>query len=314
MTEDRTARPIFFVGMGRSGSSLIYELFSVHPDLAWFSHYLNRWPRFPSLAVLSRLADVNPVFRRTPPEPGRTPNIWLERARIRPSEAYGVWRHYVGQKFLFDALSDAHASAQERDRIRALVVKVARYQGKRRFVAKVTGPPRIRYLGSIFDDAYFVHLVRDGRAVVRSLMNVPFWRDTFRMREPSWRNGLSAKEIDMWRASGGSPLALAAIQWCAMVTAARREADALARGRYAEFRYEDFVRNPHGLLDEIVDFCALPPAERMHDYLETAGRVVDRGARWREAFEPDDLQLLDGLMGETLAEFGYGAVTPRPNS
>jgi hypothetical protein len=294
--------------MGRSGSTLIFELFAAHPELAWFSQYLNRWPRFPSLAFLSRLADLSPALRRSPPGSGRTPNRWLEKARVRPAEAYGVWRYYAGEKFLHDALFGARAAAEERERVRALVGQVTRYQGKSRFVAKVTGPPRIEYLSSIFDDAYFVHLVRDGRAVVRSLMNVPFWRDSFRLREPGWRNALTSDQLEAWQRHGRSPLALAAIEWCAMVAAARREAAALASGRYMEFRYEDFVASPHHALDEMVEFCGLPHGKEMHAYLDRAARVLDMNVKWHDAFGPRDTEVLDELMGETLDEFGY---TPR---
>ncbi len=297
-------RPIFFIGMGRSGSTLIFEILAVHPDLAWFTQYLNRAPEHPWLSVLSRLADLGPAFRRRPPgSPVRSPR--LERLRIRPAEAYGVWRRYSGKKFLRDYLIGVRATAEERAQLRSLVTKVARYQGKRRLAAKITGPARIEYLTSVFPDAYFVHLVRDGRAVAESLLRRDFWRDTFRMREPAWRNGLSEDELARWRQLGEDPVVLAAIQWRAVVRGARREAESFAPGRYLEVRYEDFVADPGGIVDRIADFCGLRSSARMHRFLEREVCLRDATTTWREALSPRQVELLDELIGDTLRELGY---------
>ena len=75
--------------------------------------------------------------------------------------------------------------------MRATVAGVLRYHGKARFAAKLTGPARISYVSSIFPEARFVHVVRDGRAVVQSLMKVEFWGARDRMTRPAWENGLT---------------------------------------------------------------------------------------------------------------------------
>ena len=41
--------PLFIVGCGRSGTTIVYELLCEHPDLAWFSNYAERWPALPQL-------------------------------------------------------------------------------------------------------------------------------------------------------------------------------------------------------------------------------------------------------------------------
>jgi hypothetical protein len=290
--------------MGRSGSTLLFEILAAHPELAWFTQYLNRAPGWPSLAMISRLGGLGPAFRRRPPgsEAGAA---WLERLRIRPAEAYGVWRHYCGERFLRDFLTGTTATEEERERLLWFASRVVRYQGRPRLASKITGPARIEYLNSIFEDALFVHLVRDGRAVAESLLRRNFWRNSSRMRKPAWDNALSDEELTRWRELGADPLALAAIQWRAAVLGARRDAASFVPDRYLEIRYEDFLADPHELLDRITDFCDLQRSPEVHRFLDRNVRLRDATGRWRDAVTPAQMGLLDELIGDTLRELGY---------
>jgi hypothetical protein len=304
-------QPIFFIGMGRSGTTVIFRAFAAHPDLAWFSTLLERLPRFPIVATLSRLADWSPWLREATRRSGqRRPR--LERLRIGPAEANTVWQRCCGRDFIYGYLLGSEATDTERRRLRHMVSSVLRYQGKPRFAAKLTGPARLEYLVSIFPDARFVHVIRDGRAVVRSLMRVPFWRDTWRLNRPAWRGGLGDRELEQWEAYDRSPLALAAVQWRAVVRSARQEAARFAPARYGEVRYEDFVAHPHTALDQLVEFCDLRPSRAPHRFLDSRLDLRDMNLGWDEAFDRGELQMLNEVMGDTLEELGYGSSSSRP--
>jgi hypothetical protein len=296
-------QPIFFVGMGRSGTTMMFSAFAAHPDLAWFSQYLERLPRFPIAAALSRAADWSPSMREATSRSDQHQR-WLERVRVGPAEANTVWQRSCGRKFVYGYLLGVEATADERDRLRRMVSRVLRYQGKPRFAAKITGPARLQYLMSIFPDARFIQVIRDGRAVVRSLMEVPFWRDTWRMNSPAWRGGLGDRELAQWQGRDHSPLALAAIQWRAVVRSARQEAARFAPERYAEVRYEDFVADPHRVLDELTTFCDLPPSPAPHEYLDRRIELRDMNVQ-NGAFSEGEIQMLNDVMADTLEELGY---------
>jgi hypothetical protein len=303
-------KPIIFIGFGRSGTTVLFNTFAARPDLAWFSQYLNRMPWLPAVSTLARLADLSPALRR-PAAHRRTggrsdrARALLDDLRVGPSEANLLWRHYCGKRFLNDFLIDVEATDRERRRMRGAVAKALRYQGKPRFATKITGPARIGYLTSIFDDALFVHVVRDGRAVINSLLGVNFWRDSWRLREPAWANGLSDADLRRWDEFGRSPLALAALEWCAVVDRARDEARQIAPGRYAEVRYEDFLAEPHRTLDRIANFCELPRSPEAHDYLDRHVSLRGDDQRWRERFDAEERRMVDELMAESLVAFGY---------
>ena len=54
-------KPIFIIGSGRSGTTILYRLLCLHPDLCWFSNYSNRFPYLPVLSSIQRLQDL-PYF------------------------------------------------------------------------------------------------------------------------------------------------------------------------------------------------------------------------------------------------------------
>ena len=298
-------KPVFFIGMPRSGTTLMFTTLATHPDVAWFSQYLERAPAFPAVSLLSRLADLVPAFRKSVGRHGEPRASLVTRLRIAPSEAYQVWERCCGEKFPYDYLLGVRATEAERRCVRETVSKVMRYQGKPRFAAKVTGPGRIEYLSSIFGDARFVHIVRDGRAVVDSLMRVPFWRDGPRMREPAWRGGLADEELAAWRESGGAPSELAARQWRRVLEAAREEAEKFAPGRYTEVRYEDFVADPHDAIDQIADFCDLRRDPQPHAFIDDRVVIRNMNDRWRGRFTAAEVEGFDRLLEKPLREHGY---------
>jgi hypothetical protein len=306
-------RPIFFLGMPRSGTTVVFEVFAAHEEVGWPSQYLERAPSRPALAFISRTTDLSPKLRRTV---GRSDlrRSWIERFKVGPSEAYAMWRRCCGERFLYDYLLGVEASASERGCISSTVSKILRYQGKSRFAAKLTGPARIAYLSSLFPDARFVHVIRDGRAVVHSLLNVSFWEKGGRMHEPAWEGGLGRADIADWEQNDRSPLSLAAVQWRRVVTSAREEAARLAPDRYGEVHYERFVATPDQVLDELARFCELAPSARATEFLRTRVELRDMNFQWRERLPEDDLRTLNGLLGEQLVQLGYGLEPPRPPS
>lgn len=300
-------RPIFVVGVPRSGTTLIFNSFAVRPDLAWFTHHLNWMPRWPSVTVLARLANRFPATRKSIARSDREQH-WLEKLRIGPAEAYPVWRRHLGDRFLYETLTNVRPTEAERDDIRDLFRKLLRYQNKPRFATKITGPGRIGFLSSIFPDAHFIHVIRDGRAVVRSLRQVEFWRGTWREREVAWRNALSSEELERWRGSGSSPLVLAALEWRALVRDTRRDGEQLVPDRYAEVRYEDFIADPYVAIDELARFCGLPPAAEPHEYISGRVAVRDMNRQWADEFSGEELKLLEEVIGADLAALGYNGV------
>lgn len=306
-----STRVIFLVGMPRSGTTVIFETLAARHDLAWFSNHLQRFPGVPALSALSRLVDLTPMARRSV---GRSDQArrWLRGVQIGPHEAYRIWERCCGEKFLFDYLLGVQATSAERECVRTTVANVLRYHGKPHFAAKLTGPGRLGYLWSIFPDARVVHVVRDGRAVVQSLMRIRFWRQRNRMNTPAWQNGLTEQDLADWERFERSPLALAAVQWRRVVETIRDEAARQGPNGYAEINYERFVAEPEAVLRGITEFYGLPHSIRAEALLRARLELRDMNQQWRERFDGREISMLNELLRDTLETFSYEIDPPTP--
>jgi Sulfotransferase family len=297
-------RPVFFIGMPRSGTTLIFESFARNSQLGWFSYNFARFPSFPPIALLSRLCDFSPAFRKAVTR-SRQKNRWIESLRDGPSEAYSVWKRCCGEKFLYDFLLAQDASPAERRCTRRTIASTLRWQGKDRFAAKITGPARMGFLMSILPDVQFVHVVRDGRAVVNSLLRVDFWRNSFRINQPAWSGGLDSSDEKILNCFAHSPLALAAIQWRNMIDRCQQERDRHQPRVYLEVRYEDFLEHPVSTMEKICAATKIEFSDSCRKWLLKSKAIRPNPVNLRDCFSAADLEILDRIMGDTLEEFGY---------
>ncbi len=301
---DVLTAPVFFVGMPRSGTTICFEAFARHPDLAWPSNVSQAYPDRPALNVMRRLLDNRFVSAY-----GRKNQYgslgWLNTYLPQPNEAYDFWDRYARPEFSRHWLGNAVAGPGERSRLRNAVAAIARWQGRRRFAAKLTGPPRIGYLNSVFPDARFVHVIRDGRAVVDSLLRVAFWREKGGLEGPFWQGALDDAALATWSAGGKDPAVLAGLQWCAVIRETRAEARSLGEGRYRELRYEDLVADPHGAVRDLFDFASLDDAARAHAQLDEGPTLVNMNHKFAENFDADARRTLTGVMASELTDLGY---------
>lgn len=296
--------PIFLIGMPRSGTSIMFAAFSAHRDLSWFSHFMGRFPSLPALGLLGRIPNLFPATRQMVLSNTQTQSA-INRLKVGPSEAYAVWSRCCGDKFLYEYLLDVEAKPVERQCVRRRVLNTMRLQGKNRFAAKLTGPGRIGFLSSIFSEPRFINVIRDPRAVVDSLLRVPFWRNTFRYSEPAWRGGLSTEDVAAWQASE-TPEALAAVQWRAVLRTTQDEARSAA-DRYIETRYEDFVAHPHEELSRLFAFAGLPHDAAAYRFVDQRLEVRDFSSDWRQRLSASQIETIEAITMPLLGNLGYEA-------
>ena len=303
----RIQKPIFMIGMPRSGTTILSEAISLHEDLGWFSNYLNLFAQFPWIAILDRIADSSTIGRylRGKKNQGKGIASFVRRLLPHTDEAYFIWRRCCGEKFLLDYLIGQTATDEEARSIAKYVQMTLRCQRKKRFFTKLTGPPRIHYLNSIFSDAYFIHVIRDPRAVVSSLLEVPFWKEGDGLVRPWWRNGLRNGDIEKWEESDRSPVALGAVQWKRVVEMAWEEKNFISPRKYLEIRYEGFVGNPHGILREVFERLGLKDSLFSHRYLSLIGRPHNMNYKYRQYLHADEISLIERITYQTARRAGY---------
>jgi len=171
-------------------------------------------------------------------------------------------------------------------------------QGKARFVNKhPRNSLRIGYLRRAFPDARFIHVIRDGRAVVSSIL-VQIGRRERRQKRPM---GGFAKPPG-WRALLRDDLAeQTALQWQAIVRTVREQSRALG-GAYTEVRYEALCARPRETVRELYRFAGL-----RSDDAALAGipATLEESDNWRRHLTPEQLATIEKSAGELLRELGY---------
>lgn len=177
----------------------------------------------------------------------------------------------------------------------------AEQQGKPRWGDKTT--VHVLYMNeirSLFPEAKFIHLVRDGRDVAESLFRVAIGKKS------AWAN---------------------AHRWVGYLEAAEAFQRRVPPGVFLEIRYENLVRQPEEELRRVFAFLgvdAAAPAERAvpetrlkQHYLERAVHHGELSApisdqkigTFKTGLAPRDVEAFEAVAGDTLTRYGYALVT-----
>jgi hypothetical protein len=290
--------PIFVVGKGRSGNTLVGRVLKRHPDVALLPelHFFGRvWSRRSGEARLSRDAAVELV------------TDLFRRARVYP-------RHLDREPLRADAVSLVSEFSDDELTppavFRTVLVHEAGRQGKR---IPCEQTPRnvffLREILAVFPDARVVVVVRDPRGVFASQKDK--WKVTAYGPHP-----VRAAERRRWRVNS-HPVAIA-LQWRAAVRAGERFAD---DERVFVLRFEDLVERAVPTVHELCRFLGLDVDEAMLDvphigpnFERTGRRGLDpsEAGRWREQLGPTEIFLCERIAGRAMRRLGYEPVGARP--
>jgi len=290
-------RPVIFIGMPRSGTTVIFEAFATHPELGWLSNYSNRLPQVPEVAAIHRL------FKGLHGRKNQgAPLSLLERVLPEPAETYVVWERFFGKAWGRSFLLGRAPTGEQVRRCRGYMRRLLAAEGKKRLCVKFTGPPRKCFLEQVFPDAFFVNVIRHPTAVVASLLSVGFWRDRG-LREPFWEGGLSAEDLEVWRQSDGSPAALAALQWCAVLRATESEAK-ITQCPITSVQYERFITSPSEETKRLVAFAGLDWAPEVERYLASQ-EYENLNNRATRRLSTKDIDLVERITQPYRTSLGY---------
>lgn len=236
-----------------------------------------------------------------------------------PGEAHEVWEadyHPTLRGWRSNALTAADVEPGAAARIRRSFFLVA--GSRRRLIDKTPrNALRVSFVDALFPDARYVHLVRDGRENVNSLLNA--WRTpryrTYRLPEPHSIPGVDPQWWKFvlypgWRDDAAGPLeVVCARQWAASNAHAVRDLEPLAP-RAVRVRYEDLVDRPEAEVERVVRFLDVPFDEALRtkaaEVRTTPVNVVtppERG-KWRKE-NPAEIEAIIPLIRPMMEALSY---------
>jgi Sulfotransferase family len=290
--------PVFLLGAARSGTSLLYKCLCLHPEAAWVSNWVRRFPDLPALGALNRLPARLSRARTAVWFGGGgnayvygTPRRWAERVFPMPVEGEPFFnRHGI-------AAPGGDPCPRPSTTLPAAVAAVTRASGGRVFVSKrIANNWRVPQLVAAFPSARFVELVRDGRAVAYSLSRVDWWEDS----ELVWLPGTPAD----WHRRGMDPWELCARNWVAELDAIADGLGAVPADRRLRLAYEDFVTAPIETLERVAAFAGLGPGAEWRNRLAELS-FPDRNEAWRARLEPAVARRIEAFQHAHLEANGY---------
>ncbi|MBX3600239.1 MAG: sulfotransferase [Rubrivivax sp.] len=301
--------PVFLLGPGRSGTTLLYKLVAAMPDVGYLSNYNARFPQAPMWGLAAR--PVSHAFRMKrfawfQDEGGAYFNDgrpWHQRIVPTPVEAEPVYRS-CGMPDSEDL--DRPLPADVVERLRRRFRDIAAAMGRSVVVSKRTANNRrVAQLLQAFPDARFVCLLRDGRAVARSLVRVHWWSD-----HTLFWCGRTPRSLV---AEGDDELVLAARNWVeemAVMEAGMRQIPAAQR---MDLRYDDLLADPRACLTRVHAFMhtgkVLPAA-----YWELVDSLALRptAADWLARMPAEERRSIEEVQRDTLQRWRFTDGDARP--
>ncbi|MFP4579082.1 MAG: sulfotransferase family protein [Candidatus Sumerlaeia bacterium] len=287
-------KPIFIIGVGRSGSTIFHRLMSYHPRCAWLSTRLgNKFPHRPS---------INRRMMQFLDYPVVGPFL---RGRIDPGECYSFWEHYcTGFSTPCRDLRQDDVTHRNKSRVRKALSQLISPK-RPRLLLKITGWPRIGFLREIFPDARFIHIMRDGRAVANSMINIGFW---WGWRGPAnWRWGELSPEFQAeWEKHERSFLALAAIEWKILMDSFDKAGAGVSEEQLMTVKYEDLCEDALGMTRQVCDFCDLDWDSRLEARIRKSP-MRNTNHKWQSELTDSQQAVLNDVLGEYLRRYAYAS-------
>jgi hypothetical protein len=251
---------------------------------------LNNFPKNPTFIVGSPRSGTS-ILRRI---------ISLHPDVTSYSEAIWVW-DYRDMNSMRDHLKlSKDVSVSDANRIRWTFGLWQKLQNKPIFLNKnPRSSVRISYIKEIFPDGKIIHIVRDGRAVVHSVIT--------RIRRESWREkiplGAFCKPPN-WRTIYKLPMIERhAYQWTGIIEEINRQKQTVEPKNWLEIRYEDLCSDTEAVLDKIFSFLAIEVTPRQKEKMSELTAPLHW--HWKQNIEKKDIEKMSTIMRKWLAYYGY---------
>jgi hypothetical protein len=288
----RPLKNAFIVGCPRSGTSILGELVACHNNIQYYFETKNVWQKESVHPVRIKIGNNLPSHRMT------AKDYKVEDARRI--------RHF------FKSNGNIYNPPLTQP-LRFLKWLIFNYRLKQVVVEKnPRNALRISYIHSVFPDAKFIHIIRDGRDVTCSLLAGIGGKEWNHARPSSW------KELAKL-----APIKRCALTWQEIVLTADRDLNNLPSTSKHLLRYEDFVNNTMVETNRLFEFLELRITKNVGKFIDKIQNKTEQSyhannqihwyranhstriGRWHENLTSEQQKEVLELIGSTLSYFDY---------
>lgn len=288
---------IFLIGAGRSGTTLLYKLLALHNDVGVITNYDQKLGGISPGGLFLRAIRRSPKLKKA---------LWfseggnayfrpgLKRFLPYPVEGESVYTR-CGVPLVIESADDLGDEVGTCLR-KSFARLSAMHGGKVMLTKRTANNRRLEWLRKVFPEARYINLIRDGREVAHSLATVSWWDD-----HVIWWSGKTAREMEN---EGWDRLKIAAKNWVEEVSTLQEGMQGVPDDKRFDVRYEDLLRRPTEVMEEMLSFMSLEPSEEFMTQLKSLG-LREREAKWRSKWDEKQSQSVTEIEHQLLTEHGY---------
>lgn len=274
-------KPIFIVGLPRSGTTVIYNLLCAHENAAYVTNSMNSFPEAPcAIEWLRKKLNWNVRGERFLADS-------IEVDFASPSEPLTFWGRWMGRDVESLYWPEQNKQDLGPERIQTIyndIKKILSTFGgpAKRFVLKYpVMQTELKVLQELFPDAKFIHILRDSRPAANSLIKLFRLsnQQLEKIKHPEIQYIVPYPRVEGLKSYldkyGPDSVECTARVWNDAVELVQKTAPQLVN--YYEFKYEELLQNPQFEMEKIFKFCELDwPAsssEAFHKHFKGIGIV-----------------------------------------
>ena len=245
-------KPIFILGLPRSGTTILEELFTAHKDTAYFENYSAKFYRRP---WMFRFIPLLMKYRK------------LRYNIDRPKRSEGwVWDRYAN---LLDYLDESKVTEDKKRYYDEAIKYQLKAFNATRFVSKnPRNRMRIRWIDTMFPNAVYILIKREKKSVISSIYQAlnrykRKWGDQF-LKPPSSLRGygfiktkLGSEKTDMQTS----------VEFYDMYSNALEKDLPTIADRTITIEYEEFVKDPRNTIKKLYEFTNLEWYDELEEFI-----------------------------------------------
>jgi len=287
----KTKKPIFIFGVPRSGTTYLYYRLCFHPDLAWTSHLdVESWTSKneqkkmkENIAEKKKNNQIIPANESALFVLGTDFQPPLKGTSKIPIEANTLWMRYLD-----DYSKDVRI--ENKKQLIKIISKILKNQKKHRFLNKAPqNSLRLFSLQKCFPDAKFIHLIRDPKAVVSSMLRIVNVQGQF-ITGIIIKNESEYEKLDniqKW-----------AWLYKEIIEAINEFAIQQNKDNFLRVKYEDLIAQPYKKFREIMKFCELNPSKAVMESIPPAR--PNQLTKWKDTLSSDDAKKIMEIVSPCL--------------